>query len=282
MASCCRKWGPKRVAPGRAGQHARAFTDPGTGKRKESADKPGFVVGSHSSGSCVAAGFKQPTRERRGPRHSSPIWSCSRWGLPCHAALAPHAVRSYRTVSPLPRMPACIPENRVRRHRSAVCFLLHFPSAHAAQALPGTLPCGARTFLAVSKHVATAWPTPAPSLSGLPAQRRVSCDCSAETGNCRRLQREARPARCSRTNRPETDRPETFAVTEGLPVRCPIGGHAARSRQDRDGFEQVSGHRSRALRLRSPTQAASRHHTGSLRPASNLRGSGRPIVPWNR
>ena len=26
-------------------------------------------------------------------------------------------------------------------------FLLHCPSAHAAQALPGTLPCGARTFL---------------------------------------------------------------------------------------------------------------------------------------
>ena len=26
-------------------------------------------------------------------------------------------------------------------------FLLHFPSARAAQALPGTVPCGARTFL---------------------------------------------------------------------------------------------------------------------------------------
>ena len=36
------------------------------------------------------------------------------------------------------------------RHRSAVCSLLHFPSAHAAQALPGTLPCGARTFLALT------------------------------------------------------------------------------------------------------------------------------------
>ena len=30
-------------------------------------------------------------------------------------------------------------------------FLLHFPSAHAAQALPGTLPCGARTFLDARK-----------------------------------------------------------------------------------------------------------------------------------
>jgi len=29
-------------------------------------------------------------------------------------------------------------------------FLLHFPSARAAQALPGTLPCGARTFLGIA------------------------------------------------------------------------------------------------------------------------------------
>src|SRR6185437_2854460 len=35
----------------------------------------------------------------------------------------------------------------ILRCRSAVSSLLHFPSAHAAQALPGTLPCGARTFL---------------------------------------------------------------------------------------------------------------------------------------
>ena len=35
----------------------------------------------------------------------------------------------------------------IRRCRSAVCSLLHWPSAHAAQELPGTLPCGARTFL---------------------------------------------------------------------------------------------------------------------------------------
>ena len=39
---------------------------------------------------------------------------------------------------------------RALRRRSAVCSLLHFPSAHAAQALPGTLPCGARTFLALT------------------------------------------------------------------------------------------------------------------------------------
>ncbi len=71
----------------------------------EPADKPGSVVSSHSSGPRVAAWFKRPTRERRGQRHSPPIRSCSRWGLPCHAALAPRAVRSYRTVSPSPRVP---------------------------------------------------------------------------------------------------------------------------------------------------------------------------------
>src|SRR3569832_1407152 len=46
------------------------------------------------------------------------------------------------------------------RRRSAVCSLLHCPSAHAAQVLPGTLPCGARTFLEALAHIATVWPTP--------------------------------------------------------------------------------------------------------------------------
>ena len=47
-------------------------------------------------------------------------------------------VRSYRTVSPLPVPP---------KRPSAVYSLLHFPSPYDARALPGTLPCGARTFL---------------------------------------------------------------------------------------------------------------------------------------
>ena len=55
------------------------------------------------------------------------------------ALVTGNAVRSYRTFSPLPRI-------AVRQPR-AVCFLWHFPSAHAAQTLSGTLPCGARTFL---------------------------------------------------------------------------------------------------------------------------------------
>src|SRR5690349_14333487 len=68
----------------------------------EPADKPGSVVDSHSSRRRVTATLKQPTRRHRGPRHCLPIWSCSRWGLPCRS-VARLAVRSYRTISPLPR-----------------------------------------------------------------------------------------------------------------------------------------------------------------------------------
>src|SRR5690625_3895664 len=46
------------------------------------------------------------------------------------------------------------------RRPSAVCSLLHWPSVRTAQALPGTLPCGARTFLDAPKRTATVRPTP--------------------------------------------------------------------------------------------------------------------------
>ena len=69
----------------------------------------------------------------------------------------------------------------IRRCRSAVCSLLHWPSAHAAQELPGTLPCGARTFLDALACDATARPTPRPILQEPPCgtarsgETRLSC-----------------------------------------------------------------------------------------------------------
>ena len=75
---------------------------PPSGGRKESADKPGSVVDSHSSGMRVTAQLKRPTRKPMWAHvaaHSTarfPIWSCSRWGLPCRecchsrGALLPH------------------------------------------------------------------------------------------------------------------------------------------------------------------------------------------------
>ena len=60
------------------------------------AGKPGSVVGSHSSGPCIAARLKPPTRKLGGTRQRLPIRCCSGWRLPCrpccHArgALLPH------------------------------------------------------------------------------------------------------------------------------------------------------------------------------------------------
>ena len=83
----------------------------------ESACKPGSVACSHSSGTRVTADLKQPTRVRCGPHPWTPIWPCSEWGLPSPWTVASHAVRSYRTVSPLP-----VPANVSRPlRRSAFC-----------------------------------------------------------------------------------------------------------------------------------------------------------------
>ncbi len=56
-------------------------------------------------------------------------------GVTVPLLLPGRAVGSYPTFSPLPTS------------RWAVCFLWPCPSPHGAQALPGSLPCGARTFL---------------------------------------------------------------------------------------------------------------------------------------
>ncbi len=67
----------------------------------EPACKPGSVENGHSSGTCVTACLKRPTRGPCGPHAAAetacpPIWSCSRWGLPCRrcyqrrGALLPH------------------------------------------------------------------------------------------------------------------------------------------------------------------------------------------------
>jgi len=78
----------------------------------------------------------RPTREQCGPHYRSPIWPYSGWGLPCHGMLP--SARCALTAPFHPYQPL---------RASAVYFLWRFPSARAAQVLPGTLPYGARTFL---------------------------------------------------------------------------------------------------------------------------------------
>jgi hypothetical protein len=79
-------------------------------KRKESADKPGSVEDNHSSGMRVAAHLKRPTRKPCGP-HVRRIRGCSRAlpylvllqaGFAVPSSVPTDAVRSYRTLSPLP------------------------------------------------------------------------------------------------------------------------------------------------------------------------------------
>ena len=125
-------------------------------KKKESACKPGSVRGeprgNHSSGASVTADLVRPTRKHRGPRYCFPIWSCSEWGLPSHSVLPP--ARCALTAPFHPYL-AC--------YSRAVYFLLHFPWTHVPQALPGTLPCGARTFLpAFGRNLGEAITRPTP------------------------------------------------------------------------------------------------------------------------
>ena len=88
----------------------------------EPAVKPGSVVDSHSSRRIVTDTLEQPTRRHRGPRHCLPIWPCSRWGLPCRPVTRLE-VRSYRTISPLPRLLPLLAE---LPERSAVSFCCTF------------------------------------------------------------------------------------------------------------------------------------------------------------
>lgn len=80
-------------------------------------DKPGSVVDSHSSRPAIAHWLKQPTRVQYGPYHANPYLALLRVEFTVPRTVARRAVRSYRTLSPLPD-----PINGP----SAVCSLLHW------------------------------------------------------------------------------------------------------------------------------------------------------------
>jgi hypothetical protein len=127
---------------------------------------------SHSSGTGVAAGLVRPTRELAGRRSARtgrtargplPYLVLLRMGFTVPRAVAGGAVRSYRTLSPLP--PA--------RRPVAVYSLLHFPSHRCASPLASMLSVGVRTFL-LPRREATAWSSPThgddSSAKAIPAQ----------------------------------------------------------------------------------------------------------------
>lgn len=65
-------------------------------------DKPGSVLDSHSSRPALAHWLKQPTRVRYGPYHANPYLVLLRVEFTVPRTVASRAVRSYRTLSPLP------------------------------------------------------------------------------------------------------------------------------------------------------------------------------------
>jgi len=106
--------------------------------------------GNHSSRANVAVRFVSG-QPRGSERAALPTFRLASFVVASLCGLAPdgvcravpvtgHAVGSYPTLSPLPRRRCVI-------SGGAVCFLLRFPRGHPHRALPGVLPCGARTFL---------------------------------------------------------------------------------------------------------------------------------------
>ena len=115
--------GTSPCAPGvRIAASNRKYLSGGYGK-SQTVCKPGSVPA--GQGMAIHLGHPLPdaSRDRPGRRpenmpFTAPIWSCSRWGLPCRprrrgrGALLPHPFTLTR---------------RVRTLGRAVCFLWHFP-----------------------------------------------------------------------------------------------------------------------------------------------------------
>jgi len=91
----------------------------------ESVDKPGSVVDDHSSATGVTTCLKRPTRIHCGSQLTDSYLVLLRVGFTIAAPVASRAVRSYRTISPLPSHEWH--SNGVRPHFWAVYSLLHFP-----------------------------------------------------------------------------------------------------------------------------------------------------------
>jgi hypothetical protein len=120
------------------------------GMKGKPAGKPGSVADSHSSWRTVTRTLQRPTRGQREPRYR-PLRGLAPDGVYPAARVATGAVRSYRTISPLPAPGGA----------SAVYFLWHFPSPRGARLLTGILLFGARTFLytCLVACAAAVWPT---------------------------------------------------------------------------------------------------------------------------
>ena len=117
-------------------------------KECQTACKPGSVpaprgaMDDHSSGTSVAGRLARPTRTAAaktppgrtgsGPAGRPSLFGLAPGGVCRAAAVTGGAVRSYRTLSPLPAA-------AFRERAPAVCSLWHFPWGRPRRALPGTV-----------------------------------------------------------------------------------------------------------------------------------------------
>jgi hypothetical protein len=134
-----------------------------TVKKKESADKPGSVEDNHSSAIRVAAYLQRPTREHvwatraapiRGRGRLLPYLVLLRAGFAVPPSVATGAVRSYRTLSPLPP-----PLQGGWRFAFCCTFRGLAPPRRYLAPCPGSPDFPPRL------RAAIAWPTPAAILS---------------------------------------------------------------------------------------------------------------------
>ena len=164
-------------------------------EKRESADKPGSVVDNHPSGTRVAARLERPTRKllrAAGTGREArvfPYLVLLQVGFAVPPNVATGAVRSYRTLSPLPSGcptrwrcwghlgrtcgPASAIGSSSRLGRSALCCTfrgLAPPRRYLA-------PCPVEPGLSSAQCAAVAWPTPAPII-------RVARAARAHKGPC--------------------------------------------------------------------------------------------------
>lgn len=122
--------------------------------------KPGSVVDSHSSRPALAYWLKQPTRVQYGPYHVNPYLALLRVEFTVPRTVTSRAVRSYRTLSPLPD-PACTGHRRFtlcctgRRLSSPRRYLAPCPMEPGLSSPPSVSP------ERDGNEAATVWSTPA-------------------------------------------------------------------------------------------------------------------------
>ena len=143
------------------------------GKRRESADKPGSVAGNHPSGTHVTVRLERPTRKPlraagTGPKaRALPYLVLLQVGFAVPPSVATGAVRSYRTVSPLPSAALAAtarPDDagrsrheRLRLGRFALCCTFRGLAPPRRYLAPCPLGPGLSS---TSRDAAIAWPTP--------------------------------------------------------------------------------------------------------------------------